>query len=108
MRKLVLSLLIIFSGLAVKAQVKGNLIDSASKKPMENAVVALVVKSNPTDTSYTFTDDKGVFKFDVVPTSPFSVVTFTGMRPENATGTPFAICLPNTIPGLLDTTPIAS
>ncbi len=48
--------------------------DSASKKPIENAVIALVVKSNPTDTSYTFTDDKGVFRFDVVPSSPFSIV----------------------------------
>jgi hypothetical protein len=74
MRKLVLSVLVIFAGLVVNAQVKGTLIDSASKKPMENAVVALVVKSNPTDTSYTFTDDKGVFKFDVVPASPFSIV----------------------------------
>ncbi|MBK7309133.1 MAG: carboxypeptidase-like regulatory domain-containing protein [Chitinophagaceae bacterium] len=34
----------------------------------------MVVKSNPTDTSYAFTDDKGQFRFDLVPTSPFSVV----------------------------------
>jgi len=74
MRKIILSLFVIFSGLAVKAQVKGTLVDSASKKPIENAVIALVVKSNPTDTSYTFTDDKGQFRFEVVPSSPFSVV----------------------------------
>ena len=64
----------IFFGFTANAQVKGILIDSASKKPIENAVVALVVKSNSTDTSYAFTDDKGQFRFDVVPTSAFSVV----------------------------------
>ncbi len=74
MRKIILSLIVTFLGLAANAQVKGILIDSASKKPIDNAVVALVVKSNPTDTSYAFTDDKGQFRFDVVPTSPFSVV----------------------------------
>jgi Outer membrane protein beta-barrel family/Carboxypeptidase regulatory-like domain len=74
MRKFILYLLVTFGGLAANAQVKGTLIDSASKKPIENAVVALVVKSNSTDTSYAFTDDKGQFRFGVVPTSPFSVV----------------------------------
>ncbi len=74
MRKIILSLIVIFLGFSANAQVKGILIDSASKKPIDNAVVALVVKSNPTDTSYAFTDDKGQFRFDVVPTSPFSVV----------------------------------
>lgn len=74
MRKIILSLFVIFFALGTNAQVKGILIDSASKKPIDNAVVALVVKSNPTDTVYAFTDDKGQFRFDVVPTSPFSVV----------------------------------
>ncbi len=66
--------MVVVLGFSANAQVKGMLIDSASKKPIDNAVVALVVKSNPTDTSYAFTDDKGQFRFDVVPTSPFSVV----------------------------------
>jgi hypothetical protein len=74
MRKIVLSLFVICLGLASKAQVKGILTDSASKKPIENAVIALVVKSNPTDTMYTFTDGKGLFRFDVVPASPFSII----------------------------------
>jgi len=75
MRKIVLSVLVIFCSVgAANAQVKGILLDSASKKPIENAVIALVVKLNPTDTSYTFTDDKGQFRFDVVPASPFSVI----------------------------------
>ena len=64
----------IFSGLASKAQVKGTLIDSATIKPIENAVIGLVVKSNPTDTSYTFTDTKGQFRFENVPSSGFSIV----------------------------------
>lgn len=74
MRKIILFLFVLFSALAGKAQVKGLLIDSASKKPIENAVVAMVVKSKPTDTSYTFTDNKGQFRFEVVPASPFSIV----------------------------------
>jgi hypothetical protein len=74
MKKSILSLLVILFSLASKAQVKGVLIDSASKKPIDNAVIALVVKSNPTDTSYTFTDDKGQFRFEVVPSSPFSII----------------------------------
>ncbi len=74
MRKLLFTCLVIFAGLASKAQVKGTLIDSASLKPMENAVVAMVVKSNPTDTSYTFTNDKGQFSFSTVPSSPFSII----------------------------------
>ena len=64
----------IFLGLATKAQVKGTLIDSASLKPIENAVIGLVVKSNPTDTSYTFTDTKGQFRFETVPASGFSII----------------------------------
>ena len=64
----------IFTGLASKAQVKGTLVDSASKKPIDNAVIGLVVKLNPTDTIYTFTDDKGVFRFETVPASPFSII----------------------------------
>ncbi len=74
MRKIVLSLFVICLGLASKAQVKGILTDSASKKPIENAVIAMVVKSNPKDTMYTFTDGKGLFRFDVVPASPFSII----------------------------------
>jgi hypothetical protein len=74
MRKILATITIIFLCLAANAQVKGTLIDSASKKPIENAVIALVVKSNATDTSYTFTNDKGQFRFDVVPSSPFSIV----------------------------------
>jgi hypothetical protein len=74
MRKILITFTVIFLGLASKAQVKGTLIDSASLKPIENAVIGLVVKSNPTDTSYTFTDTKGQFRFETVPTSAFSIV----------------------------------
>jgi Outer membrane protein beta-barrel family/Carboxypeptidase regulatory-like domain len=74
MRRILSVLVLMMIGLVSKAQVKGTLVDSASLKPIENAVVALVVKSNPTDTSYTFTNDKGQFSFQTVPSSPFSVV----------------------------------
>ncbi|MFN0082071.1 MAG: carboxypeptidase-like regulatory domain-containing protein, partial [Ferruginibacter sp.] len=74
MRKILITITVIFSGLASSAQVKGTLIDSASLKPIDNAVVGLVVKSNPTDTSYTFTNDKGQFRFEIVPSSSFSII----------------------------------
>lgn len=82
MRKLVLSLFIAFSAFAANAQVKGTVIDSASKKPIDKAVVGLVIKSNPTDTSYTFTNEKGEFSFEAVPASNFSVIiTNSGFSP---------------------------
>ena len=74
MRKILITCFVIFLVLSTKAQVKGTLIDSASKKPIENAVIGLVVKLNPTDTSYTFTNDKGQFRFDIVPASNFSII----------------------------------
>lgn len=64
----------IFLGAASKAQVKGTLIDSASLKPIEHAVIGLVIKSNPTDTSYSFTNEKGEFRFESVPASNFSII----------------------------------
>jgi len=47
MRKIVLSVLVIFCSVgAANAQVKGILLDSASKKPIENAVIALMIKAS--------------------------------------------------------------
>ncbi len=82
MRKfLFLSFAVLFAGIA-QAQVKGVVTDSASKKPIDRVVVGLVVKSNPRDTSYTFTNEKGEFSFQTVPTTPFSVViTNMGYQP---------------------------
>jgi hypothetical protein len=74
MRKALITFLVIFFVLSAKAQVKGTLIDSATIKPIENAVIGLVVKSNPGDTSYTFTNDKGQFRFEYVPNSNFSII----------------------------------
>ncbi|MFZ1786471.1 MAG: outer membrane beta-barrel protein [Ferruginibacter sp.] len=74
MRKTLITVAVIFLGLAAKAQVKGTLTDSATLKPIENAVIGLVVKSVPGDTSYTFTDSKGQFRFQNVPSSDFSII----------------------------------
>jgi Outer membrane protein beta-barrel family/CarboxypepD_reg-like domain len=74
MRKLVLALFLIVSIVAAKAQVKGIVIDSAGKKPIDKAVIGLVIKSAPADTAYTFTNEKGEFSFSTVPASNFSVV----------------------------------
>ena len=82
MRKFSITLIVIFLGLVSKAQVKGTIIDSASKKPIDKSVIGLVVKSSPADTIYTFTDEKGVFRFDPVPASNFSIIIRNmGYRP---------------------------
>ena len=78
------TLLITLSILAIisKAQVKGTVVDSAGKKPIDKAVVGLVVKDKPADTTYTFTNEKGEFSFDLVPASSFSVIiTNSGYAP---------------------------
>jgi hypothetical protein len=74
MKKFTLLFTLLALAFTVKAQVKGIVYDSASKKPIDRAVVGLVVKDKPTDTTYTFTNEKGEFSFDAVPASNFSVV----------------------------------
>ncbi len=74
MRKVIIIILILFIAFVSNAQVKGVIVDSAGKKPMDKVVVGMVIKSDPTDTIYTFSDEKGQFRFDIVPSSNFSVV----------------------------------
>ncbi len=74
MRKALVTFAVIFLAISVNAQVKGTLIDSATNKPIENAVIGLVIKSNAGDTSYTFTNEKGQFRFEDVPSSNFSII----------------------------------
>ncbi|MBL0145444.1 MAG: carboxypeptidase regulatory-like domain-containing protein [Chitinophagaceae bacterium] len=82
MRKILLGVLFISIGVLTQAQIKGIVTDSATKKAIDKAVVGLVVKSNPTDTTYTFTDEKGAFSFSNVPASNFSVIiTNMGFTP---------------------------
>ncbi len=73
MRKLILFVALCSIGTIAIAQVKGTVIDSATKKPIDKAVIGLAIKSNPGDTAYTFTDEKGIFRFENVPASGFSV-----------------------------------
>ncbi len=82
MKKFTLILFLLALAFAVKAQVKGTVIDSAGKKPIDKAVIGLVVKDKPADTTYTFTNEKGEFSFDIVPPSNFSVIiTNSGYAP---------------------------
>ncbi|HMU73555.1 MAG TPA: carboxypeptidase-like regulatory domain-containing protein, partial [Ferruginibacter sp.] len=82
MRKFYAGIVLLFISSSVHAQVKGYLVDSATKKPIEHAVVGLVVKAHTSDTTYSFTDDKGQFRFDVVPASNFSIIIrHLGYRP---------------------------
>ena len=73
MRKCILAIIAISLVTAAKAQVKGTVMDSASRKPIDKAIIGLVIKSNPIDTTYTFTDEKGAFRFDQVPFTAFSL-----------------------------------
>ncbi len=82
MKKFTLFLFLLALAFAVKAQIKGTVIDSAGKKPIDKAVIGLVVKDKPADTTYTFTNEKGEFSFDIVPHSNFSVIiTNSGYAP---------------------------
>lgn len=81
-KKFTLLFFVLAMVLTVKAQVKGTVVDSASKKPIDKAVIGLVVKDKPADTAYTFTNEKGEFSFDVVPATNFSVIiTNSGYAP---------------------------
>ncbi|MGI8583059.1 MAG: outer membrane beta-barrel protein [Chitinophagaceae bacterium] len=83
MRNIVLLFIISFFSIQnISAQVKGIVVDSALYKPVERAVVGLVLKSNITDTSYTLTNEKGEYFFKTVPPSNFSVIIRNvGYRP---------------------------
>ncbi len=82
MPKLTLALILIFVACTVNAQVKGTVVDSATKKSIDKAVVGLVIKDKPADTTYTFTNEKGEFNFDNVPATNFAVIiTNSGYAP---------------------------
>ena len=74
MRKILFTILALAGFTIANAQIKGTVIDSASKAPLDRAIIGLVIKSNPSDTTYTFTDAKGQFKIDSVPSSSFSII----------------------------------
>lgn len=74
MYKILLTLFISLGFLSSNAQIKGIVTDSASKKGIDKAIIGLVVKSNPTDTTYTFTDENGKFSISPIPSGSFSVV----------------------------------
>jgi hypothetical protein len=57
----------------LSAQVKGVVLDSATGKPIDRAVVALIVEANKSDTTFTLTDEKGEFVFETAPATNFSV-----------------------------------
>src|SRR5688572_3645659 len=58
----------------ISAQVKGVIVDSASLKPVENAVIGLYLEANKADTSYTIANEKGEFVFSTAPTSNFTII----------------------------------
>ena len=73
MRRLHLFVILFIVSCPALAQVSGTIIDSASRKPIDRAVIGLVVKSKAADTLYTFTNEKGIFRFEQVPAENFSI-----------------------------------
>ena len=74
MRKILFTIVALCCITVIHAQLKGTVIDSASRTPLDRAVIGLVVKSTHADTAYTFTDAKGQFKFDSIPATSFSII----------------------------------
>ena len=73
MRELITILVLSIACFTAKAQVSGTVTDSATRKPIDKAVIGLVVKSKAADTLYTFTNEKGIFSFGQVPAENFSI-----------------------------------
>jgi hypothetical protein len=86
MKKLIytFSLLVLFS-LQVAAQggsISGRVTDSTGEKGLDKATVKLVEKAAPKDTSRTFTNSKGEFLLNKIPTSAYYIiVTYSGYQP---------------------------
>jgi hypothetical protein len=65
-----------------RGQVSGTLTDSATGKPIDKFVVTLIIRGSEPDTSFHFTDEKGVFTINPVPSTPFSLLfNQMGFRP---------------------------
>ncbi len=73
MKKLILFSLASLLCLVTSAQVKGIVLDSATKKPVEGAVVALYKDTKDPDTIYSATNPKGEYFFDKAPSSDFRI-----------------------------------
>ena len=82
MRRIIFSTIIIFFYLQnLSGQVRGIVIDSAVKNAIQNAIVAIAIKSDIADTLYTITNLKGEFIFEKVPLTNFSlIVSGTGYQ----------------------------
>ncbi len=92
MQKLLAVLILAFFSTLAHAQIKGVITDSATKKGIDKAVIGLVIKINPTDTTYHFADENGKFSIEPVPSSSFSIVI------RNMGFNPVAKYIPNTTP----------
>ncbi len=74
MKKILLFIYILSIATSAAAQITGRITDSATGKPIERAVIGLVVKKTPGDTAYFFTDEKGEFTIALLPAGNFSLI----------------------------------
>ena len=72
----------LFLSITVGAQVHGILLDSASGRPIDKAIAAMIIKGSNKDTLYTLSNEKGMFSFERVPGTSFTVLsTNIGYKP---------------------------
>ena len=82
MKKIISFAFTISFALTCSAQIKGVILDTLLKKPVDKAVIGLVSKLHPADTSYYFADVNGLFSISPVPANDFTlVITNLGYRP---------------------------
>ena len=74
MRSLILFLIITLASISAAAQITGSITDSVSKLPLDRALIALVEKSNASDTSYFFSNEQGYFSISPIPATSFSLI----------------------------------
>lgn len=66
-----------------QSQITGKIVDSATQKPIDRALVGLVVKSAPHDTLYQFANEQGQFTISPVPDTSFTLIfSNLGFQPE--------------------------
>lgn len=84
MKSLLVALLIGALSFSAAAQgtITGKILDSTGLKPIEKATISLVEKKNLNDTLRTFSNAKGEFSFNRIPTSGYKIiVSVVGYKP---------------------------
>jgi uncharacterized membrane protein YgcG len=78
---LLLVLVTCFANAQNKVSVHGTIVDSASKQPLSDATVSLILQTDSSQSAFSIADAKGHFSLKNIPASKYILqVTFTGYR----------------------------